>query len=35
VGTRDSFADVAASIVDLLDVVWDGAGESFAQAIVA
>ena len=35
VGTRDSFADVAASIADLLDVVWDGAGESFAQAIVA
>jgi phosphopentomutase len=35
VGTRDSFADVAASIADLLDVEWGGAGESFAQAIVA
>jgi phosphopentomutase len=32
VGTRDSFADVAASIVDLLDVVWDGAGESYDEA---
>jgi phosphopentomutase len=35
VGTRSSFADVAASIADLLDVGWDGAGESFAQVIVA
>ncbi len=34
-GTRDSFADVAASIADLLDVDWDGAGESFAQAFIA
>jgi len=34
-GTRDSFADVAASITELLNVAWDGAGESFADAIVA
>jgi phosphopentomutase len=34
-GTRDSFADVAASITELLDVIWDGAGESFARAIVS
>jgi phosphopentomutase len=33
-GTRNSFADVAATIADLLDVVWDGAGESFAHAII-
>lgn len=33
-GTRNSFADVAATIADLLDVVWDGAGESFAPAIM-
>jgi phosphopentomutase len=33
-GMRDSFADVAASIAELLGVVWDGAGESFARAIV-
>jgi phosphopentomutase len=32
-GTRDSFADVAASIADLLEVAWDGAGESFARAV--
>jgi phosphopentomutase len=34
-GTRNSFADVAATIADLLDVVWDGAGESFAHALSA
>ncbi|GAB4543416.1 MAG: phosphopentomutase [Anaerolineae bacterium] len=34
-GTRDSFADVAATIADLLGVAWDGAGESFADAIIA
>jgi phosphopentomutase len=34
-GTRESFADLAASIADLLDVAWNGAGKSFAQAIVA
>ncbi len=33
-GTRDSFSDVAASTAELLGVVWDGAGESFADAIV-
>jgi phosphopentomutase len=34
-GTRESFADLAASIADLLNVAWDGAGESFAHAIVS
>jgi phosphopentomutase len=34
-GTRDSFADVAASIADLLGVAWGGAGKSFAHAIVS
>ena len=34
-GTRDSFADVAASIADLLGVAWEGAGMSFARAIVS
>jgi phosphopentomutase len=33
-GTRGSFADVAATIAGLLGVDWDGAGESFACAIV-
>ena len=33
-GTRDSFSDVAASTAELLGVVWDGAGESFADAII-
>ncbi|MEJ2557655.1 MAG: phosphopentomutase [Anaerolineae bacterium] len=33
-GTRNSFADVAATIADLLHVAWDGAGASFAPAIV-
>lgn len=33
-GTRDSFADVAATIAELLDVAWRGAGESFARSIV-
>lgn len=32
-GTRDSFADVAATIADLLGVAWEGAGQSFAQVI--
>jgi phosphopentomutase len=32
--TRDSFADVAATIADLLGIAWDGAGESFARTIV-
>jgi phosphopentomutase len=31
--TRDSFADVAATIAELLGVAWDGAGESFAPTI--
>lgn len=34
-GTRNSFADVAATIADLLDVAWNGAGESFAYALIA
>jgi phosphopentomutase len=33
-GTRDSFADVAATIAELLGVAWDGAGESFAHSII-
>jgi phosphopentomutase len=33
-GTRASFADVAATIADLLGIAWDGAGQSFAHAIV-
>lgn len=33
-GTRDTFADVAATIADLLGVAWDGAGKSFAHAII-
>jgi phosphopentomutase len=34
-GTRDSFADLAATIADLLGVAWHGAGRSFAGQIVA
>jgi phosphopentomutase len=34
-GTRDSFADVAASIADLLGVAWGGAGKSFARTIIS
>ncbi len=33
-GTRNSFADVAATIADLLGVAWDGDGESFAHVII-
>ncbi len=33
VGTRDTFADVAATIADLLAVDWRGAGHSFAPMI--
>lgn len=33
-GTRTSFADMAATIAELLDVEWHGAGNSFAQAIL-
>lgn len=33
-GTRRSFADVAATIAALLEVPWQGAGESFASAIL-
>lgn len=34
-GTRGSFADVAATIADLLGVAWSGAGESFKQEILS
>jgi len=34
VGTRDSFADVAATIADLLGVTWVGPGRSFAPSIL-
>jgi phosphopentomutase len=34
VGTRDTFADVAATVADLLAVDWRGAGHSFAPMIV-
>lgn len=33
-GTRSSFADVAATIAELLGVAWQGAGQSFAGAIL-
>jgi phosphopentomutase len=33
-GTRSSFADVAATIADLLGVSWGGAGASFAHDII-
>ncbi len=33
-GTRSSFSDVAAATAELLGVVWNGAGESFADAII-
>ena len=33
-GTRSSFADVSATIADLLDVDWSGPGESFAQEVI-
>lgn len=33
-GTRSSFADVAATIADLLDVPWKGPGNSFAPTIL-
>ena len=33
-GTRDSFADIAATVADLLDVDLDTPGESFAKEIV-
>ena len=33
-GARASFADVAATVADLLGVAWSGAGQSFADLIV-
>ena len=32
-GTRTSFADVGATVADLLEVAWDGAGTSFASSL--
>lgn len=34
IGTRASFADISATIAELLDVSWIGPGQSFARAIV-
>jgi phosphopentomutase len=34
-GTRSTFADVSATIADLLDVDWPGPGESFAKEVMA
>ncbi len=33
-GTRASFADVGATVAELLGVGWEGAGESFADAVL-
>jgi len=33
-GTRQTFADIAATIADLLGIEWSGAGDSFAQMIL-
>jgi phosphopentomutase len=32
-GTRESFADVGATVAELLGVPWDGAGQSFAELL--
>ena len=32
--TRDSFADLGATVAELLGVPWDGAGASFARELV-
>jgi len=34
IGTRSTFADASATIADLLDVGWPGAGHSFAKEII-
>nr|HMN29161.1 phosphopentomutase [Caldilineaceae bacterium] len=34
-GTRSTFADVAATVAELLGVSWEGPGQSFATAIIA
>jgi phosphopentomutase len=34
-GTRDSFADVAATVAELLGIEWPGTGESFAGVVVS
>ncbi len=33
-GTRESFADVGATVAELLDCKWDGAGTSFAKSFI-
>lgn len=33
-GTRDSFADLAATIAEILEIPWSGAGSSFTQEII-
>jgi len=33
-GTRDSFADIAATVADMLDISLDTPGESFAEVIL-
>ena len=33
-GTKATFADIAATVTDLLGVHWDGAGTSFAKEIL-
>ena len=33
-GTRSTFADVSATIADLLDLDWPGPGESFAKEVI-
>ena len=33
-GTKPTFADIAATVTDLLGVHWDGAGTSFAREIL-
>jgi len=35
VGTRKSFADVAATIAEAFELTWDGAGQSFANDVLA
>jgi phosphopentomutase len=34
-GTRSSFADVAATVAELSGVKWEGAGQSFASSLIA
>ncbi len=34
IGTRDTYADVAASIADFLDLPWTGPGKSFKKEVL-